>query len=257
MFSGIIYCATSPSKKKYYGYTSAGLDGRKCGHKKDVTAGVKNVFYDAIRKYGWESFEWIIIEEYNTSSKEELKEILCEREAYWISKNKTYLREYGYNMTLGGEGILGYKYTDKQKENLSIRMSGKNNPMYGKKHTIESIEKNRNSNIGKKHTEETKKKMSEVRKGKNHTQESKQKIGDKHRNKIVSKETREKLSKYRTGRTFSPHSEETKKKMSEAQKGRKQPRIRCPYCNKSVTPSTLARWHNENCKNYNLILNRL
>jgi hypothetical protein len=56
-------------------------------------------------------------------------------------------------------------------KSASLRV-GEKNSMYGKKHKLESIEKNRQSNLGKlawnkgKHfSEETKKKMSEAKQG--------------------------------------------------------------------------------------------
>lgn len=75
----------------------------------------------AIRKYGENKF---IIEELERGEPEYL---LSVREAYWISVIKP-----EYNLTKGGEGVLGYK------------------------HTKETIEKIREKNIGKKETEETK-----------------------------------------------------------------------------------------------------
>jgi hypothetical protein len=47
-----------------------------------------------------------------------------------------------------------------------------------------------------------------------------EKIAAKLRGKHLSAEHRQKLSDYRTGRTFGPHTEETKRKMSEAKKGK-------------------------------------
>lgn len=59
------------------------------------------------------------------------------------------------NMTNGGDGTFGKVCTESTKEKISKkakeRLSIKeNNPMYGKKQSIESIEKNRNSQLGEK-----------------------------------------------------------------------------------------------------------
>lgn len=43
-------------------------------------------------------------------------------------------------------------------------------------------------------------------------------------------------------------SEETKKKMSESFKGRKYPRVECPYCNKIGAVTNMKRYHFEYCK---------
>ena len=53
-----------------------------------------------------------------------------------------------------GDKIKGDKNPSKRKdvkEILSLKLSGKNNPMYGKKHKIESIEKNKEKNTGENH----------------------------------------------------------------------------------------------------------
>ena len=50
------------------------------------------------------------------------------------------------------------------KNKLKISQSGKNNGMYGKKHSKSTIEKNKKAHIGKKASLETKNKMSETRK---------------------------------------------------------------------------------------------
>ena len=67
---------------------------------------------------------------------------------------------------------------ENQRENRSehsIRMSGKNNPMYGKKRP-ELMERLKEYNTGKKHTEEHKTKISESCMGRKHTEESKKKM---------------------------------------------------------------------------------
>lgn len=256
MVSGIIYRVISPSGKKYYGYTSNPLKIRMGQHKKDSKRN-KSVFYDSIKKYGFEKFRWEIIESHNAINKKELSKILSEREISWINKDKTHLREYGYNMTLGGDGVLGYRYSEDRKKEYKIKFKGDKNPMYAHFHSDESIQKNRDSNIGRKDTPETieKKRISHI--GKKHKESSKEKIGNAHRGKKYSKKTRDKIRKARTGVSYGPHSEETKRKIGDAHRGKKHPRVKCPYCNKEVTPSTLSRWHNKNCKDYNLTLNNL
>lgn len=124
---GIIYCATSPSKKKYYGYTSLGLEDRRIKHKYSFLKGRNCSFYFALKKYGFESFLWESIEEYDLEDKKELHKILCEREIYWIEKDKTYLKEYGYNMTRGGDGGLGIILSKEARRNLSISKIGNTN----------------------------------------------------------------------------------------------------------------------------------
>lgn len=105
-----------------------------------------------------------------------VKENLTEKEA--IDLERQLIAKYGRrdnqtgiltNNTDGGEGVSGYVYSDKQKQERSKRAKGKNNPNYGKKHTAEvkqklsDIQKGENNNFyGKKHTKEWKEKMSSM-----------------------------------------------------------------------------------------------
>jgi hypothetical protein len=97
------------------------------------------------------------------------------------------------NATNGGEGTLGYKFDVKSKEKLSktqkLRLADKHNhPLYGKKHTQESIEKNRQSNKGDKSFNFGKKGQLHSRYGASISEEQKEKIieSNKKRAKITS-----------------------------------------------------------------------
>ena len=201
--------------------------------------GNKNVFGKAIHKYGWDNFKHIVL--YKNFTEEEAKW----KERFLIKLHNSKI-PYGYNMTDGGDGVVGIIWTDKMKEKQSkIMKEIMNKPDVrdklskshkGFKPSKESIEKSRKSRlglkrsddfrekmktarIGYKHSEETKKKISEIQKGrpltdrqKKHLEEmSKNNIGRKH-----TKETREKISKASTGRKLS---EEAKRKISEKNKG--------------------------------------
>ena len=59
-------------------------------------------------------------------------------------------REAGRKGRKMSRGTLGYKYTDEQKANMSKNhadITGDKNPMYGKKHSAETIEKMRTAAI--------------------------------------------------------------------------------------------------------------
>ncbi|MBQ8992585.1 MAG: hypothetical protein IJ085_00355, partial [Turicibacter sp.] len=133
----------------------------------------------AIHKWGWDAFKPTILFD-NIDSKEELDRL----ERLCIGLYDSY--NNGYNSTLGGGGSLGCSFTG----------------MYGKKHTEEAKQKNREAHLGlyngekhpmygKKHTEEAKMKIREARKkqigknhpmfGKQHSEETKIKIGLKSR----------------------------------------------------------------------------
>lgn len=96
MSKGIIYCAHCiPTGKKYIGKTLKCLERRKYAHKSVAKNKKRNLkFYNAIKKYGWDSFLWGIIEECDVI-------LLNEKEIFWIKKYNTYYE--GYNSTLGGD----------------------------------------------------------------------------------------------------------------------------------------------------------
>lgn len=239
MYSGIIYVAISEDGKKYFGRTISSLEKRKGNHLKfALNQNKPGYFYNALRKYGPEFFEWRIIEIIERDSQKELNFILNEREKFWISKEKSNLPETGYNMTDGGEGTSGYNLSEKTKKKLrNINLGHEVS-----KETRNKISKNGIGMKGKSHTEEAKKKMSNSKigkdtwmKGRRHTEKSKQKMsesqrGEKNHNfgKEFSAEHRDKLSKSHKGKNTwtkgSRRSEETKRKISEAIKKKWQER---------------------------------
>jgi hypothetical protein len=66
------------------------------------------------------------------------------------------------------------------------------------------------------------------------------KTGHKH-----TEETKKKLSDALFGR---PVSEETRTKMSQTQKNKPKPVLTCPHCGKSGGNSNMVRYHFENCR---------
>ena len=76
-------------------------------------------FWNAIQKYGWDNFDHVIlIENLSLEEANNLEEKL-------IITFKTYLREYGYNIQLGGN--VNYTVSEETRKKLSEqRMGGKN-----------------------------------------------------------------------------------------------------------------------------------
>lgn len=147
---------------------------------------------DSIKHYGKENFKVELIEEI------ESKELMDEREIYWIAYYNATNPDIGYNISEGG--------------NVNRTMIGINNPFYMKKHS-----------------EESKKLMSEHNArpmlGKHHSEETKEKIASGNRGKVVSNEAREKLSlnaknNPNYGMRGKPVKEETRLKLSIAKKGK-------------------------------------
>jgi len=149
----IIYKALNVINSKIYiGATNQELDIRKCQHKSRALNGYGCAFYHAIRKYGWNSFLWEVIE-YDIESNE-----IEEREIYYINKYNSFADTgHGYNRTIGGGGTLGYTFTDAQKEN--IRKSVKDSLI--KKYGIKKQLRLFHNRTGVPHSNETKKSISE------------------------------------------------------------------------------------------------
>ena len=96
MIDLIIYKATNKiNGKVYIGQTRGTLLARKSQHLKRAKSGYKTKFYNAIRKYGEDSFEWdIICEAYD-------KNTLNDLETFFIGAYDSI--NSGYNMVDGGD----------------------------------------------------------------------------------------------------------------------------------------------------------
>ncbi len=104
----------------------------------------------AVNKYGLENFKTSIVEKCP-------RESMSEREIYWISFYKSNNKNYGYNLSSGGEkGLFGYKFGDDFGKKVSIAKKAMNwHPSQEQKDKVSLFHK------GRKRSEETKKKMSE------------------------------------------------------------------------------------------------
>jgi group I intron endonuclease len=107
--------------KVYIGFDSC-WPNRKNRHLKDSrtekSTAYNDIFHKAIRKYGKESFDWQVI--YQSLDSEHC---LKKMESYFIQEYNSYvnyINSNGYNMTLGGEGVLGLKKSKDSKLKTSI-----------------------------------------------------------------------------------------------------------------------------------------
>lgn len=155
------YCVYSHTNKIngkiYIGLTSMKPEER---WKNGVGYHAGTHFRNAIDKYGWYNFEHRII-----------KDGLTENEAsyweqYYIAFYNSTDKQYGYNMSSGGESG-GHPQTEETKKKISEHSVG----FSGKKHSKESIEKMRavkggenHPNYGKHLSDETKRKISDAHK---------------------------------------------------------------------------------------------
>lgn len=102
-------------------------------------------------------------------------------------------------------------------------------------------------NLGMVMSDETKQKLSKALKGKNTGPKT-----EEHRQKLRAPKTEEHkkaLSLSRIGKSWGhKHSNETKSKMSDWQKGVPKPTLTCEHCNKTISDLNYRRWHGNNCK---------
>lgn len=150
-----IYLLTNIINGKVYVGKSINIKKRFYDHAKDEYSNYKKhttPITNAIRKYGWNSFDKKIIEVCD-------KIFILEKETYWIRQYDALNRNKGYNVCEYSNDTTGYKHTKEARLKMSISHKGKkknfskeyieilksrikavtgpgkNNPMYGKKHT--------------------------------------------------------------------------------------------------------------------------
>ena len=109
-----------------------------------------SILSKALKKYGLSHFIFDIVAQIPFDDIDELNTVLKELEIYYIALYNTF--KDGYNATVGGDGISGYKQSK------------------------ETTDKIRKANTGRVVSDETKAKISANRKGIGHSEESKQKI---------------------------------------------------------------------------------
>nr|DAH20548.1 MAG TPA: intron associated endonuclease [Bacteriophage sp.] len=220
-----VYKHTAPNGKVYIGITGGKVKNRwQNGH-----GYKKQIFYRAIKKYGWENINHEILFEGLT------KKQAGEMEQHLIEKYDCIIPK-GYNKSKGGEyGSLGVHPSAETRRKISEGNKGKHQSAEtrrkmseaskGKHHSSETRQKLSEANKGKHHSPETRRKISEANKGvnhpfygKHHSVETRQKLSEANKGKHHSSETRQKLSEANKGKHLSA---EHRKKISEANKGYK------------------------------------
>ena len=166
--TGIIYKYTSPSGKSYIGQT-INPERRIIEHR--IMKG-DTIFHRAIKKYGFENFQYEILVTVDLEDEQELKQKLDFFEKFYIRKLHTF-GENGYNMTAGGEGLLGHTVSEETKQKISESLKGNVPWNKGKTNVLSEKAKQKMReakkgfvpwNKGKTTSEEQKKKLSEARK---------------------------------------------------------------------------------------------
>lgn len=128
---GVVYRATNLVTRDFYIGITAGYFSQRRG--KHLWLALKKNsqfhFHRAIRKYGKENFEFEVIQKCSSYEEAKLEEIRL------IAEMKP-----AYNMTLGGDGIIGFKLTPEQIEKGAAKRRGLPGYWKGKKlppHVIE------------------------------------------------------------------------------------------------------------------------
>ncbi len=145
-----LYVHIAPNGKRYYGITST-----KPKYRWNNGKGYKDnpYFTKAINKYGWNNIKHEVL--LDGLTKHEAQEL----EQYMIQWYDTANRDYGYNLSLGGESGNHSEET-KQKISKSIK---------DKMLSDEYKDKLRKAKLGKKHSEEHNQQISKaMKKGKDH-----------------------------------------------------------------------------------------
>jgi group I intron endonuclease len=156
-----IYCFVNTINNKRYIGSAKDLYLRLIEH----LAGKKSnsALQKAILKYGLDKFDFCVYEYFTYHSKVVSNKALTDLETSYIEK---YPFENLYNFMKTATSLESYKHTDEAKLKMLDRFKDKSNhPMYGKKHTEESLKLiskpgELNPMYGKLHSEETKGKIS-------------------------------------------------------------------------------------------------
>jgi group I intron endonuclease len=168
--------------KVYVGRTVKTLARRWREHITDAQRGSPSYFHNAIRKYGPGAFEVALLSGYA-----ETRAQLSDQERYFIAKYRSAESEFGYNLTLGGEG-----YNQPNAETMRLRGLA-----------ISRAKKLKNFH----HSAETRKRISrslEGRPGRVKSPEECAKIGRAHKDKPLSRTHRQALASSHEGKKLAP-----------------------------------------------------
>jgi group I intron endonuclease len=220
------------TNKRYVGKTDD-ISQRFRAHKSVAfnknAEGYNYPFYSSIRKYAKtaDNFENVfifeLIEEFDSEFDAFAKEI------YYIDLYKTNIRRYGkgaqgYNLTDGGEGPKGTKWSLESRKRFSEKTKGR-------KISEDNVKKLIAVNTGKIVSDETRRKISESKMGdknpsygKSMSDEMKRILSDATKGKpgrVWTEEEKLASSEARKGKPGHPQTEEVKQKLSESRRGDK------------------------------------
>jgi len=215
-----IYRATNKVNQKVYIGFTAHWPNRINGHNYDRRYGnTDKAFYNAIKKYGWDAFEWAAIYQ-----SQDIEHTLKVMEPHFINEYCSWVGFEdcnGYNVTRGGEGTTGWKRSPELIESHRQQLKGR-------KQSAEHVAKR-------------------VATMKQHPNFGKFRLGKKH--------TAESLEKISSALTGKPKSESHKQAMRARPQDTES--LTCPHCGKTGDYKNMNRWHLARCKQNPIKLNDL
>lgn len=193
---GVIYLRTNKVNGKKYVGQATDLKARQRRWKANCQYAGKAI-NAAKNKYGINAFDFEILKECEDDE-------LNKWEMYFIKELNTKAPN-GYNLTDGGETIIGYTHTEETKRKIGEANKGKEPWIKGKHLSKETRNKlselhkgEKNYFYGKHLSEEHKKKLSEALKGKKLSEETKKKMSDKRSKPVlqINKNTNEVIAEF-------------------------------------------------------------
>lgn len=213
---GVVYRLVNKQTGQSYIGRTFDLRKRLWGHKASANkVGTKNEgqpIVHAIRELGFEAFDVeVLYESEEFEDKKILDDLLNEKEIYFIEKYNSIAN--GYNRTKGGAGMIGFSLSPSSR--ISISKANK-----GRKYGEDFKEKCRIRSRKLWENEEMRKKYSEMFSGEKNPMYGVRLTGEKNPNygKPMSEETKRKLSEAKKGKPGTPMSEENKRKLIEIAK---------------------------------------
>lgn len=219
MRDGCLYRLTFPNGKVYIGITTRTAVRRFSEHKKSAAAGRPLAVNRAITKYGADSvrIETLVIAPWSY-----LLGLECQAIAAFASKG-----EGGYNMTDGGDGVVGLAVSDATREKLRAAQTGRKASEEVRERmraaskarviTDELRDKFRLANLGRVRSREEIEKTRLAQKGRKLPPEHAERLRQSSIGRVKTPAEIEKLRAANVGRVMT---EDHRKRLSESAKGR-------------------------------------
>jgi group I intron endonuclease len=113
-----IYVITNTLNGKIYIGQSKNIHKRWNDHMKPSKDTSNSIIHKALKKYNHELFNFEIIE---LCGEIELRE----KEIFYIKERKSFVENGGYNLTLGGDGLFGFKHNENTRKKCGAVNKGK------------------------------------------------------------------------------------------------------------------------------------